>query len=256
MNLFGKKKKEAPIPAPSITRSIGVLNDARVQLEKRQTHLTKQIAICRSEAKERLRNKDKRGALQLIRKSKLLESELNKSDGKIINIETQIGALQNAASNKEVLSAMIEGKKALQAATLPQDVDNVADVMEDINESIAMADELGEALSQPIGPVMDDDELTSELADMEADIADEQLDMKQVQKTPTIPTVTTPTTTTPTTTTTTTPTRATVTDEINALPTPSTKQISTSTATATGGKKPQLSKAEEDELKNLESLMS
>jgi hypothetical protein len=43
MNLFGKKKKEAPIPAPSITRSIGVLNDARVQLEKRQTHLTKQI---------------------------------------------------------------------------------------------------------------------------------------------------------------------------------------------------------------------
>jgi len=259
MNLFGKKKKAPPPALPSITQTIGRLADARVQLEKRQTHLQKQAAQCREQAKEKLRNKDKRGALQLIRKSKLMESEVEKTDGKITNIETQITALQNAAINKEMVSAMMLGKDVLQQAVLPQDVDNVADVMADVQESIAMADELGQALAQPIGVVMDDDELTDELAAMEADIADEQLGMKEVQKPPTVP-VTAQTTATTTTAAATTPPRTAVTDsDIASLPAPSTKQIQTTAATSSStaaGKKPALTQAEQDELKQLESLMS
>jgi len=270
MNLFGRKKKEAPVAAPSIIESIAGLNDAKVQLEKRQTHLEKQAAAFRQQAKDRLRAKDKRGAMQMIRRSKLMDGEVDKILGQLNNIDTQIFALQGAASTKDVFNKMRVGKDALKHHVLPNDVDNVADVMEDINESIAMADELSGALAQPIGPAMDEDELTNELAEMENDIADEQLGMKDVQKEPHIPAIHVTAAATTTAAAATAPAArqpVTVTDnDINTLPTPSTRQISaspvpstsssSSATTAAAGKKPALSKAEEDELKQLESLMS
>ena len=36
------------------------------------------------------------------------------------------------------------------------DVDKVEEVMEDINEQIALGEEIGEAMATPIGPVMDE----------------------------------------------------------------------------------------------------
>ncbi len=37
-----------------------------------------------------------------------------------------------------------------------RDVDNVGDIMEDINQSIEMASEVADAMSNPIGPPMDE----------------------------------------------------------------------------------------------------
>jgi hypothetical protein len=47
---------------------------------------------------------------------------------------------------------MRKGADALKRTVKETDVDKVADVMDDINESMALADELGEAMSQSIGP--------------------------------------------------------------------------------------------------------
>jgi len=48
-----------------------------------------------------------------------------------------------------------------------QDVDNVEDVMREINEQIDLLGEINNAMSQPIGPVIDDAELEAELAELE-----------------------------------------------------------------------------------------
>jgi len=172
MNLFGKKKAA---PAPKLQDSIAVLRDAQSTLEKREKHLEKQMQAARAQAKEKLKAKDKRGAIHLLKRAKLLENEVNKIYGKKSNIDVQVMALENAASNRETFVAMKKANDALRAATAQTDVDKVADVMEDINESIGMADELSEALSQPIGPVMDEDDLTKELEEMEGALADESV---------------------------------------------------------------------------------
>lgn len=144
-------------------------------LEKREKHLEKQVLAARAQAKEKLRLKDKRGAIQLLKRAKMLDAQINQNYGKKANIDVQIMALEGAHSNAEIFRVMQQGKDALKRATQDTDVDKVADVMEDINEQIQMADEVNEAMSQPIGPVMDEDELNQELEEMENELIDQQL---------------------------------------------------------------------------------
>jgi len=171
MNLFGKKKQAGPTLADSIKQ----LREAMDTLEKREQHISKQIQVTMNEAKKKAKLKDKRGALFQLKRKKMLEKQIDQIYGKKSNIETQIMALENAAGNREVLGAMRRGADALRRTVQETDVDKVADVMEDITESMGLADELGEAMSQPIGAAVDDDELTNELEEMERDLISEDL---------------------------------------------------------------------------------
>jgi chromosome segregation ATPase len=100
----------------------------------------------------------------------MYEKQLDQIFAKKSNLEMQIMALESAASNKEVLGAMRSGATALQSAVRDTNIEKVDDAMDEINEAMALADELGEAMAQPIGPAMDEDELTSELQEMESEI--------------------------------------------------------------------------------------
>jgi len=85
-------------------------------------------------------------------------------------------ALEGAASNKEVVVAMKSGAQALQKAAKDINIEKVDDVMEEIAESMQLADELNDALSQPIGQAMDEDELKADMDELEAELMDEELD--------------------------------------------------------------------------------
>jgi N-acetyl-gamma-glutamylphosphate reductase len=86
-------------------------------MEKREKHLEKQVILAREQAKEKLKAKDKRGAIHLLKRSKLLETQINQIYGKKANIDIQIMALESAASNKEIFDVMKAGKDALKLAT-------------------------------------------------------------------------------------------------------------------------------------------
>jgi len=172
LSLFGRKKQAR---GPTLGESIQQLREALEILEKREVHLGKQMTGALQEAKKKSQAKDKRAALFYLKKKKYYEKEVDKIYGKKTNIEVQILALESAASNTDVLSAMRKGADALKRTVKESDIDKVADVMEDINESMAVADELSEAMAQPIGPVMDDDELTKELESMEAELQNSEL---------------------------------------------------------------------------------
>jgi len=144
-------------------------------LEKREQHLNKQIQQAQSEALKRLKAKDKRGALHHMKRKKMYEKHLEQLFGKKNNIEVQISTLEGAVGNAEVLHAMRQGALALKNAVKESDVDKVADVMDEINDSMALAEEMGDAMAQPIGPVMDEDELTKEIEDMENELMSEDL---------------------------------------------------------------------------------
>jgi len=54
-------------------------------------------------------------------------------------------------------------------------VEQVEQVMEDTSEAIQMGDEIGEAMSNPIGAPVDETDLSRELEEMEAEMTEEEL---------------------------------------------------------------------------------
>ena len=132
MNLFGRKKA----PAPNMNESILKLRDTINQLGKREEHLQKQADACFEAAKLKSKKKDKRGvfvclnlfilsirvnssfsgALFELKRKKMFEKQIEQMFGKRVNLETQIFALESAATNKEVILAMQQGKQAIDAS--------------------------------------------------------------------------------------------------------------------------------------------
>jgi len=237
MNLFGRKKKEAP--PPRLAESIQSLREAQQMLDKREKHLEKQCADARAGAKDKLRAKDKRGAIYLLKRSKMIETQINQIYGKRQNLDVQIMALEGAASNKEIFDVMKSGKVALQSATASTKVEDVENVMADVADAISDADEVNDALAQPIGPLMDEDELENELKAMQGEMDDQQLlDVPAVPISSVRP-ITTPTAvTTPTT--------------VPTMPSAPTRPVVVTNPTAP---KPRLDDKEARELKELEAIM-
>lgn len=56
------------------------------------------------------------GALFELKRKKMFEKQIEQIFGKRVNLETQIMALESAATNKEVISAMMQGKSAIDAS--------------------------------------------------------------------------------------------------------------------------------------------
>merc|ERR1740123_1115707 len=167
--LFGKSKKSnATASSPDANTAIQQLRGAVVQLEKREVHLQKKIAECLTAAKLKSKQNNKKGALFELKKKKQMQRQCDSLQQKTLNLEFQIMALEDAMINKQTLESMQSAKSAMTATMNEHDIDAVDEVMEDLNEQMEMAQEINEAMSQPLGPVMDDEELEAELAEIEA----------------------------------------------------------------------------------------
>ncbi|RCN31961.1 SNF7 family protein [Ancylostoma caninum] len=178
MSLFGKifggKKQEA---APSTQDAIQKLRETEEMLIKKQDFLEKKI---KDEVATAVKHgtKNKRLALHALGRKKQFEKQLNHIDGR--------EALENASTNAEVLQVMGGASKALKAAHNNMDIDQVHDLMEDIAEQQEVANEIAEAISNPVGfdRAIDDDELLRELEQLEQEELDKQL--LDVQPTPVV----------------------------------------------------------------------
>jgi len=171
-NLFGKK--EATVDP---MQAIQQLNDSSDMLEKKSSHLEKQIEKEIAEAR-RHGTKNKRMAMGALKRKKRLEAQLNQIDNTLTTIEFQKESLMNARANAEIMKTMQTAGKAMK--TIHQEVggvDKVDDIMADIEESNMIAGEISEAISRPMGIVddFDDDDLLAELEDLEQEEMDNQM---------------------------------------------------------------------------------
>ncbi|XP_071824488.1 charged multivesicular body protein 4b-like [Apostichopus japonicus] len=182
--IFGKKKKEA---APTTSDAIGKLRETEELLTKKQEFLEKQISdqigIARKKA-----GKDKRAAMNALRKKKKLEKNLQQIDGTLSTIEFQREALENANTNTEVLKNMGYAAKALKSAQTLE-VDDVDDLMADIQEQMEKANEISQAISEPTGYGLDldEDDLLAELEELEQEEFDEKMLDVEVPELPEAP---------------------------------------------------------------------
>ena len=125
-------------------------------------------------------------ALFAMKRKKLYEQEMEKIMNVKMTLETQVISLESAAQNAQTFQALQQGSKTMQKIRTDVGIEQVDDVMDEIKEEMEMAQEINEAIAQPVDPLMaDEDELLAELneletADLEAELLKPPPTMEQV----------------------------------------------------------------------------
>lgn len=184
MNFFGKKKKEVNtvVSSTSVSRpgdaqtTIVKLRESISNQDKREDHIQKKIDIVIKEAKAKMAKGDKKGALYAMKRKKLYDQEQAKIQNVRFTLETQVINLESAQQNAQTYSALKQGNTAMAGIRKDVGIEQVDDVMDEIREEMEMAQEINDAIAQPVDPLMaDEDELLEELnmletADLEAEL--------------------------------------------------------------------------------------
>ncbi|XP_028659212.1 charged multivesicular body protein 4c-like [Erpetoichthys calabaricus] len=165
-------KKHGPTPQEAIHK----LRETEEMLTKKQEYLEKRIEQELATAKKH-GTKNKRAALQALKRKKRFEQQLSQIDGTLSTIEFQREALENANTNTEVLKNMSYAAKAISSAHENMDLDKIDSLMQDITEQQEIAQEISDAISRPagFGEEFDEDELLAELEDLEQEDLDQHL---------------------------------------------------------------------------------
>lgn len=124
-----RSKKPGPSPQEALQR----LRDTEQMLSKKQEYLEnrigKELDIARKNG-----TRNKRAALQALKRKKRLEKQLAQIDGTLSTIEFQREALENANTNTEVLKSMGYAAKAMKTAHEHMDLDKIDEMMQNITE--------------------------------------------------------------------------------------------------------------------------
>ncbi|KAK2859579.1 hypothetical protein Q5P01_004199 [Channa striata] len=153
-------------------------------LTKKQEYLEKRIEQELMTAKKH-GTKNKRAALQALKRKKRMEQQLTQIDGTLSTIEFQREALENSHTNTEVLKNMGMAAKAMKNVHENMDLDKIDDLMHDIHEQQDVAQEISEAISRPFGETYDEDELLAELEELEQEELEDS--MKNMGGLPSVP---------------------------------------------------------------------
>ncbi|XP_066543281.1 charged multivesicular body protein 4c [Amia ocellicauda] len=161
---------------PSPQEAIHKLRETEEMLTKKQEYLEKRVEQEISIAKKH-GTKNKRAALQALKRKKRFEQQLAQIDGTISTIEFQREALENANTNTEVLKNMGYAAKAIKGVHEKLDLDKIDTLMQDITEQQEVAQEISDAISRPVGfgEQFDEDELLAELEELEQEDLDQKM---------------------------------------------------------------------------------
>ena len=97
----------------------------------------------------------------------MYEAELDKIGNIKMTLETQVMNLESAAQNAETFMVMNQGKIAMAGIRVNTDIEKVDELMDEIKEEMEAANEISNALAQPVDPLLhDEDDLLAELEQM------------------------------------------------------------------------------------------
>ena len=179
--MFGKLFGKSPQPvvqAPKIDpqETIAALNKQcdvitkRIKVLETKSEDLKQTAIAKKKAG------DIRGATLAMKQYKMNTNELAKLDGQQIILEQSKMQIESANFDVGVVNAMMTGKDAIQAAIKQVNVDDIADLNDELKDIIAENEERQDFFAA----IAEDGKkaLLDELELWEAEAADKDMDLK------------------------------------------------------------------------------
>ncbi|XP_040997448.1 vacuolar protein sorting-associated protein 32 homolog 2-like [Juglans microcarpa x Juglans regia] len=170
--VFGKPKQET-----NALTTLDKLNETLEMLEKKENVLLKKASAEVEKAKEFTRAKNKKAAIQCLKKKKLYEQQIEQLGNFQLRIHDQMILLEGAKATTETVDALRTGAAAMKAMHKATNIDDVDKTMDEINEQTENMKQIQEALSAPIGASadFDEDELEAELEELEGAELEEQL---------------------------------------------------------------------------------
>lgn len=154
-------------------------------LDKREKYLQTKIQAELATAKENA-TKNKKFALMALKRKKLYEDQIEKILNSKMMLETQVLTIESANVNLETMNAMKAGAEGLKGIHGTMDINKVDSIKDDIAEQMDLANEISEAISQPvagIGMEFDEDELDAELELLQT----EEIESKYIIDAPSVP---------------------------------------------------------------------
>merc|ERR1711976_241533 len=103
------------------------------------------------------------------KRKKAYETQLNNLQAQKMNISTMQMKLEEGAMAETVLNAQRKGAQEIKQIFNKMTPENVDDQMDEVREIMDNANEVTEAISQPLGDTLDDDDLLDELDQLEQD---------------------------------------------------------------------------------------
>merc|ERR1712096_39482 len=140
--LFGGVKKSKGMTTEQVEANLVDLID---MLNRKQEKLELDIDKLLKLAKQ-YGTKQKKKAIQALKRKKALEKQLAQIDGTLTSVEFQLDALRNAQANQQVLHTMRNASLALKREHNHMTVDEVHDIL----EQTEVGDEIAEAISGQI----------------------------------------------------------------------------------------------------------
>ncbi|XP_010540987.1 PREDICTED: vacuolar protein sorting-associated protein 32 homolog 2-like [Tarenaya hassleriana] len=170
--LFGKPKQES-----NALQTLDKLNETLEMLEKKENVLLKKASAEVEKAKEFTRAKNKRAAIQCLKRKRLYEQQVEQLGNFQLRIHDQMIMLEGAKATTETVDALRSGAAAMKAMQKATNIDDVDKTMDEINEQTENMKQIQDALSAPIGAAadFDEDELEAELEELEGAELEEQL---------------------------------------------------------------------------------
>jgi charged multivesicular body protein 4 len=158
-------------------------------LEKKEKVLQRKIATEIEKARDFTRAKNKRAAIQCLKRKKLYEVQVEQLGNFQLRIHDQMIMLEGAKATTETVDALRSGAAAMKAIHKATNIDDVDKTMDEINEQTENMKQIQEALSTPIGAAadIDEDELEAELEDLEQAELEEQLLQPSTTQLPPVP---------------------------------------------------------------------
>ncbi|KAK9460052.1 Snf7-domain-containing protein [Lipomyces oligophaga] len=144
-------------------------------LAKKEQYIEQRISEQEAIARKNI-TKNKSAAKAALMKKRRYEQELEKYQAQIATLEAQSSAIESANLNFETMKVMQAGASAMKNIHGNMDIDKVDATMDEIREQVALSDEIGQAISQPLGETFDEDELEDELEALQQ----EELDAKML----------------------------------------------------------------------------
>ncbi|KAH7280281.1 hypothetical protein KP509_37G059500 [Ceratopteris richardii] len=170
---FRKPKQD-----PSTLSTLEKLQETLDMLEKKESVLQRRVALEVEKAKEYTRAKNKRAAIQCLKRKKLYEVQIEQLGNSQLRIHDQMILLEGAKATTETVDALRAGASAMKAMQKSTKIEDVDKTMDEINEQTENMKQIQEALAAPMGAIanLDEDELEAELEELEeADLLETQL---------------------------------------------------------------------------------
>eukprot|EP00244_Chara_vulgaris_P011423 TRINITY_DN5657_c0_g3_i1.p1 TRINITY_DN5657_c0_g3~~TRINITY_DN5657_c0_g3_i1.p1 ORF type:complete len:236 (+),score=58.46 TRINITY_DN5657_c0_g3_i1:290-997(+) len=169
--LFGKPKEEQ-----SALPTLEKLKETLEMLEKKEGFMQKKIGMEIERAKEFTRAKNKRAAIQCLKRKKMYEVQVDNLANHQLRIHDQMILLESAKATTEVVDALRSGASAMKTIQKATNIDSVDKILDDINEQTETMKQIQQTLGEPVGASeFDEDELLNELEELESLELDEEL---------------------------------------------------------------------------------